>query len=171
MDTLTIASRAEALRESEAQLAWRIYIQVSSELQEFLNTHLKDDFNLGLADYQLLLILAEAPGFRMRLGELADRMVFSRARLSYQVRQLVARGLIIRQLIASDGRGACAVLTASGLELFREVSRTHMRLVRQHFLRFVEPGDAAVLSRLFKNVAASLDAGAGETDSESKLLS
>ena len=45
----------------------------------------------------LLLLLYAAPEGRLRMGELASGMVFSPSRITYQVKTLVARGLIERR--------------------------------------------------------------------------
>jgi hypothetical protein len=57
----------------------------SLRLEPWLDDDLRADNGLTLIDYRLLLLLAEAPQQRRRMSELADRMVFSRSRITYQV--------------------------------------------------------------------------------------
>jgi len=54
----------------------------SVRLETWLDEGLRADNGLTLTDYHLLLLLAEAPRHRLRMSELADRMVFSRSRIT-----------------------------------------------------------------------------------------
>ena len=78
--------------------AWRAYFEATQMLTEVLERRLKQDCGMSLADYNLLLLLYESPEGRLRLGELASRMVFSPSRITYQVKTLVARGLSTEQI-------------------------------------------------------------------------
>ncbi|TFI41554.1 MarR family transcriptional regulator, partial [Micrococcus endophyticus] len=88
-------------------------------LSELLERGLKKNSGMSLADYNLLLLLYEAPEGRLRMGELASGMVFSPSRITYQVKTLVARGLIERRAAECDRRGFEAVLTDEGRTAFR----------------------------------------------------
>ena len=70
--------------------AWRAYFEATQMLTEVLERRLKQDCGMSLADYNLLVLLYESPEGRLRLGELASRMVFSPSRITYQVKTLVA---------------------------------------------------------------------------------
>ena len=106
-------SRTAAPGHTEAGLprqAWRAYFEATALLQDRLDRTLKDGADLHLADYNLLLLLSEAPEGRMRMGELARLMVFSPSRVTYQVKTLEQRGLVERGLpdaeVESDPRRA-----------------------------------------------------------------
>lgn len=114
--------------------AWRAYFEATQMLTEVLERRLKQDCGMSLADYNLLLLLYESPEGRLRLGELASRMVFSPSRITYQVKTLVARGLIDRRPVACDRRGFEAVLTDEGRSAFRRAAIEHARQVDELFL-------------------------------------
>ena len=75
---------------------------------------LTQDAGLSEADYDVLSDLSETPQGRLRLRELADRMLWSRSRLSHHLTRMQQRGLVTREECADDGRGSMVVLTPPG---------------------------------------------------------
>jgi DNA-binding MarR family transcriptional regulator len=109
-------------------------LRVSVRLRRDLGQRLQDAHGLSMADYDLLVRLAEQPGRRMRMAELADAILQPRSSLTRIADDLQRRGLIRRQPSATDGRGFDAVLTPRGQTLFRKAQRTHLDGVRRRFL-------------------------------------
>ena len=140
-----------------ARHAWRAYFEATQMLSELLERGLKKDSGMSLADYNLLLLLYEAPEGRLRMGELASGMVFSPSRITYQVKTLVARGLIERRAAECDRRGFEAVLTDEGRTAFRRAAAGHARQVDELFLSHLEPGEAATLERIFTRLGGRLE--------------
>ncbi|WP_335342038.1 MarR family winged helix-turn-helix transcriptional regulator [Micrococcus lacusdianchii] len=138
--------------------AWRVYFEATQMLEELLERRLKAECGMTLPDYNLLLLLTESDQNRLRLGELASRMVFSPSRVTYQVKSLVARGLIERRAAERDRRGYEAVLTDAGRSAFRRAAVIHARQVGELFLDRLEPGEAEVLARVFSRVGCALEA-------------
>jgi DNA-binding MarR family transcriptional regulator len=102
---------------------------------------------MTLAEYAALLQLAESPGRRLRMNQLADGIVLSRSGVTRLIDRLEADGLVARSQCPSDGRGAEAVLTDDGLSRLRQASRTHLRGIEAYFLANVEPVDLAAIER------------------------
>ncbi|WP_413543151.1 MarR family winged helix-turn-helix transcriptional regulator [Citricoccus nitrophenolicus] len=155
-------SRTAAPDFSEAatsRQAWRAYFEATALLQDRLDRTLKDEVNLHLADYNLLLLLSESPDGRLRMGELARLMVFSPSRVTYQVKTLEQRGLVERCASATDRRGAEAVITDDGRHLFRRAAALHSRQVQDLFLDRLEPGEAETLLRVFSRLGCDLEDG------------
>lgn len=142
--------------------AWRAYFEATALLQDRLDRTLKADQDLNLADYNLLLLLAESPEGRLRMGELARLMVFSPSRVTYQVKTLQQRGLVERCASSTDRRGAEAVITDEGRHRFRRAAVLHSRQVRELFLDRLEDGEAATLLRVFSRVGRGLEDSAAE---------
>lgn len=138
--------------------AWRAYFEATQMLEDLLERRLKAECGMTLADYNVLLLLTESEGGRLRLGELASRMVFSPSRVTYQVKNLVGRGLIERRAAECDRRGYEAVLTGEGRSAFRRAAAIHARQVDELFLERLEPGEADVLARVFSRVGRALEA-------------
>ena len=61
--------------------------------------------------------LADAEGERLRMGELADRLLLSRSGITRLADRLERQGLIARERCTDDGRGYFAHLTEAGREL------------------------------------------------------
>ena len=107
------------------------------EMQELLRSRLEQRLTkhsgLSNADYTVLVVLASAPGRRMRLVELGTRLGWERSRLHHQLTRMSRRGLVERGPMpdAEDSRAIQAVLTDHGLSAIREASRRHARDVRE----------------------------------------
>ncbi|MDY6055098.1 MarR family winged helix-turn-helix transcriptional regulator [Micrococcus sp.] len=154
--TATPAHRAA----DTAHLAWRAYFEATQLLTDRLERGLKESCWMSLADYHVLLLLVESDEGRLRMGELASRMVFSPSRLTYQVRSLMERGLVERHPTATDRRGAEAVITDAGRAAFRQASRHHGSQVDEFFLHDLDPEEARVLTRVFSRLGRRLDGSA-----------
>lgn len=146
------------LRETDGKRqAWRAYWEATALLRDRLEKSLKDQLCLTLADYNLLLLLVEAGG-SMRMGELANRMVFAPSRITYRVTHLVDRGFVVRETEGTDRRGALASITDDGRTFFKEAAALHACQVDDLFLSHLEPGDEDILLRVFTRVGERLDA-------------
>ncbi|HEY4614269.1 MAG TPA: MarR family transcriptional regulator [Citricoccus sp.] len=137
--------------------AWRAYFEATALLQDRLERSLKSGTGLHLADYNLLLLLSEAPGGHLRMGELASLMVFSPSRVTYQVKTLEKRGLVERRACAEDGRGQEAVITDAGRRLFRKAAALHAREVKEVFLDRLDEAETATLLRVFSRLGRTLE--------------
>ncbi len=107
---------------------------------------------MPLAWYDVLARLVEADAHRLRMSELADRVMLSPSGLTRLVDRLVEAGLICREPSESDARGSYAVLTDEGYQRLRAATGTHLRGIRDHVLsRFTDEEldeIAAYLARL-----------------------
>ncbi|MER7168617.1 MarR family transcriptional regulator [Micromonospora sp. NPDC000207] len=138
--------------------AWRAYIEASQRLFTQVEEDLRATSGLSFADYHVLVLLSEAPGQRLRMGELADRLVFSPSRLTYQVSTMQRRGLVARQSCPDDRRGSEAVLTAAGLLTLREAAPHHLTSVRHHLIDDLDDAEIACLTRVFTRLGTRLRA-------------
>lgn len=135
--------------------AWQVYFETTAQLTARIEERLKAH-GCSLMDYQVLLLLYNAPERRMRMGELAHRLVFSPSRLSYQIGVLGKRGWVERRRVECDGRGWEAVLTSEGLRAFRELRPAHARDVQELFFSALQGDDAARLADLMRRVSGLL---------------
>ncbi|AXO37524.1 MarR family transcriptional regulator [Micromonospora aurantiaca] len=144
--------------DAERMACWRAYIESSQRLFTRLEDDLRADSDLSFADYHVLVLLSEAPGQRLRMGELADRLVFSPSRLTYQVTTMQKRGLVAKEACPADRRGSEAVLTAAGLLALREAAPHHLRSVRAHLIDDLDDAEVACLTRVFERLGRRLRA-------------
>jgi DNA-binding MarR family transcriptional regulator len=138
--------------------AWRAYVESSQLLLTQLEEELRDASGLSFADYHVLVLLSEVPGQRLRMGELANRLVFSPSRLTYQISSMQRRGLVTRQACPEDRRGSEAVLTAAGLLALREAAPHHLASVRAHLMDDLDDDEVACLTRVFERLGRRLRA-------------
>ena len=115
----------------EEQRAWRGLLRMTSQLNARMNRQLLQDYGVSLADYDVLVVLSEAPAGRLRVFEVADALAWEQSRVSHQLARMQRRGLIAREDCVSDGRGALAVLTEAGRAAIERAAPAHVETVRQ----------------------------------------
>ena len=114
--------------------AWSTFLRAHARVTRELEHELETEQDLSLADYDLLYQLAVADGRRLRMSELADRLVLSRSGATRLVDRLEAAGLVDRQTCATDRRGYWATVTDAGIERLRTATPTHLRGVCEYFI-------------------------------------
>jgi DNA-binding MarR family transcriptional regulator len=140
------------LLSSTELAAWRGFLRTHSELLRELDAELRRAHDLPLTSYEVLLFLADAPEGRLRMSELADAVLLSRSGMSRLVDRLEAKGLLRREECEDDARGAFAVLSEPGRELFDAARATHLAGVREHFLDRLSRQELERLGRLWEQV-------------------
>jgi DNA-binding MarR family transcriptional regulator len=124
---------ADPLTESQ-QLAWRSFVESSWALHTHLEDELRAQTGLSMNDYHVMVTLSEAPEHRLRMGELASRLVFSPSRITYQISSMVKRGLVRKQPCHEDGRATNARLIEAGWDVVVAAAPGHVSTVRRHVL-------------------------------------
>lgn len=124
---------AEGDLSANEMRAWQALLHAYHQVIRTLDAELRDEHDLPLASYDVLLRLARAPDRAMSMTELAERVVLSPSGVTRAVDRLVAGGLVQRQRDPMDGRVALACLTTKGLDQLRRAAKTHLRGVREHF--------------------------------------
>jgi DNA-binding MarR family transcriptional regulator len=132
---------------------WRAFLRAHARISRRLDEELRVEHDLSLAEYDALLSIAEAPERRIRMGQLADRMLLSKSGVTRLIDRLVADGLVARDSCLTDARGAEAVLTETGLGRLRTASRTHLRGIDQHFLASLDQDELAVIETTMLRLA------------------
>jgi DNA-binding MarR family transcriptional regulator len=136
--------------------AWIAFLQAYAVVTRQLEAELSAERQLSLADYDALVQLAVADDRRLRMSELADRVVLSRSGVSRLVDRLVADGLVERRACPTDARGSWAELTATGLQRLREAAPVHLRGIDAHFLAPIAEEDREGLVRALEAVVRGL---------------
>jgi DNA-binding MarR family transcriptional regulator len=142
---------AEPLTATE-QRCWRAFVESSWALHTRLEDELRAATGLSMSDYHVMVVLSEAPGHRLRMGELAGRLVFSPSRLTYQIAAMIKRGLVRKQSCPDDGRGQEAVLTDAGLAALRNAAPAHLTTVRDSFIDHLDADELDMIARVFTKI-------------------
>lgn len=135
---------------------WRSYFESSVLLQNALEERFRATSQLSLFEYNVLLLLHEAPDRRLRMGDLARGMVFSSSRLTYQIGVLEKRGLVRRERDEQDARVIHACMTPEGKSAFDRSGRSHLMAVRTLFLDDLSADEVATLESVFTRLKAKL---------------
>ena len=119
---------------SDAEMrAWQAFLHAHHQVTRRLDAELRSEHELPLNAYDVLLRLARAPDQRLRMTELAERVMMSPSGLTRVVDRLAAQGLVKRERFAGDARVMHATLTPDGRRVLRRAARTHLRGIREHF--------------------------------------
>lgn len=153
MSTSTDAGSGHELSPAELG-AWRGFLRVHAALFKELDAELERAHGLPLSSYEVLLFLANAPERRMRMADLADRVLLSRSGMTRLVDRLEREGLLAREQCSVDARGCYAVLTEAGSAYLAEARPTHLSGVRERFLRHFSPEELEHLSGCWERVLA-----------------
>jgi DNA-binding MarR family transcriptional regulator len=101
--------------------AWARFFVTSALILDDVESALKEAKLPPLAWYDLLWILENAEEGRMRMHELAGRVVLSRYNVTRLADRMEKEGLIARERCEEDRRGAYCVLTAAGRALRKKM--------------------------------------------------
>ena len=156
MPTPPVSTQIE--RTSEGELSdgelsvWRGFLRAHRELVAHLDEELQRSHDLPLSSYEVLLCLARSEHGRLRMGELAERLLLSRSGLTRLVDRLERRGLVYRERCEEDARGLFAHITDPGRELFLAARPDHLDGVRRHFFARLGDGDLENLTAVWQRL-------------------
>lgn len=131
---------------------WRAYLDATRLLFRDLDKQLTRDAGIPFADYEILVLLAEAPDRRLRMSALADASSTSRSGITRAVTRLEQSGRVRRADCESDRRGAWAELTDTGAADLAAAGPGHVAAVRGALLDRIDPADIPALTRAFRAV-------------------
>src|SRR3954447_22038111 len=143
----------------DEQRAWRSLLQMTSRLDARLNRDLQQTSGLSLADYDVLVLLTEAPDGRLRVFELAEDLQWEQSRLSHHLARMQRRGLVAREECTTDRRGAFIVLTDAGRDAIEKAAPGHVDTVRQLVFDGLSEEQVAMLESFVGRVLARLRSG------------
>ncbi len=126
--------------------AWAVLLTAHANLTERVEAALSAAGLPPLAWYDVLWELEKAGGGRLRMHELARRVVLSRPNLSRLADRLQAAGLIERRDSAEDGRGYDLVLTRAGRAMRRRMWPVYEAEIVRLFASHVSEAEARTLA-------------------------
>ncbi len=150
--------------------AWRSLLEAHAAVTDLLERELDQELGLALSKFEVLLKLADAPGGRMRMLELADSVLLSKSGLSRLVDRMEESGLVRREGCPPDRRGKFAVLTDEGRRVLRRAAPVHLRGIQEHFASHLDGDEVRVLAGLLGKVNAAARASGGGRECPSETL-
>jgi DNA-binding MarR family transcriptional regulator len=142
---------------SDIQLAtWRQFLTLHRRIVDAIDRDLQRGGRLPLTSYDVLIELYETPERRLRMANLARRVVLSRSGLTRLVDRLEAEGLLTRDRVGEDRRGTYAVLSAAGVAAMRGAWPIYERGIMRYFASALTDDDTASLDTLLAKIATGL---------------
>jgi DNA-binding MarR family transcriptional regulator len=141
--------------ESTKGSVWALFLTAHAVLIEAIERRLAQAGLPPLAWYDLLWGLERSPDQRLRMSELADKVVLSRSNLTRLVDRLEGVGLVLRERSEEDRRGAYAVLTETGREMRRRMWPVYQAGIRQLFESQLSDAEAQAMGAVLRRVLAA----------------
>lgn len=131
----------------QALTAWTDLCEVVDQVRILVNRDLQQSAGLTLAENLVLCQVAMSRPRRLRMVDLASRLVIAKSAVTKTVDRLEARGLLRRERDAGDRRTVYAALTVSGETVFDQARPAYLASIERHFAGRL---DDAVLRQLHR---------------------
>lgn len=132
--------------------AWRGFLHAHATLLRRLDAELEAAHGLPVSSYEVLMNVADAEGERLRMHDIASRVLLSRSGLTRLVDRLEKLGYVRRESCPDDARGAFAVLTPEGRRALDAARATHLAGVRDSFLRHFSDAEQEQLGTFWERL-------------------
>src|SRR4051794_1679978 len=150
------SSETTWLSERE-QRAWRGFLRMQARLRAQMARQLQRDTGLSDADYEVLVVLSEAPDSQLRAYQLGAAVQWEKSRLSHHLSRMIERGLVARRACPTDSRGAYITLTPAGRAAIEAAAPSHVGHVRHWFVDSLTPEQLDQLAAISEAVLSRLD--------------
>jgi len=141
--------------ESTKGSVWALFLTAHAVLVDAIERRLAQAGLPPLGWYDLLWALERSPAQRLRMSELAEKVVLSRSNLTRLVDRLEDAGLVSRERSEDDRRGAYAVLTEAGREMRRRMWPAYEAEIRQLFEGRLSEAEADILGAVLRRLLAA----------------
>jgi DNA-binding MarR family transcriptional regulator len=140
-------------RNEEGYAAWLDVFQANTLVVRALEKSMKQELGLPLAGYEVLVRLTEVPeGERLRMQELARRVLLSKSGLSQLFTRLERRGLVERRGDPENLRVTYAILTAEGREALERARPAFRREIEGRFAGHLNEEEIRTIRRAMRKV-------------------
>jgi DNA-binding MarR family transcriptional regulator len=137
----------------EGYAAWLDAFQANTLVLRALERLLRERFGLALAGYEVLVRLAEVPeGKRLRMQELARRVLLSKSGLSQLFSRLERRGLVKRRGDPENLRVTYAILTEEGREVLERALPAFREEIEDRFASHLTEEEMRMLGGAMQKV-------------------
>jgi DNA-binding MarR family transcriptional regulator len=136
--------------------AWRAFLTAHARITDVLARELREGTGLPLTWYDVLVQLSEATDHRLRMQELADRVLLSKSGLTRLIDRMEQEGYVSRYPCEDDRRGTWAQMTDAGYATIRGAAPTHLAGIATHFAAVLEGDEADVLAAALGRVVGRL---------------
>ncbi|MDK1475682.1 MarR family transcriptional regulator [Streptomyces sp. 549] len=142
--------------DEQEMAAWKGFLEAGHRVERRLEQQLKEEAGLSHTQYEVLVLLSQAPENSLRMSELAHAVITSKSGLTYQIGRLEKRGLVRRRSCPTDVRGVFAVLTDEGRRALEKAAPGHVAAVREVLIDALDRTELAVLAKALGRVGERL---------------
>lgn len=140
-------------RESDQKgNAWALFLATHTVVLERIEAALTQAQLPPLAWYDVLWELDKAADGKLRMGDLAERVVLSRSNLTRLADRLQKARLLRRETCEDDRRGAYCSITAAGRHMREKMWPIYKQQIDLLFAQHVSPEEARVLASAFEKI-------------------
>jgi len=139
-------------RGDETTLAWLNLGQAYAVMRAGVSRALETEAGVGLSESEVLFRLAGAPSKRLRMSDLADRLLMAQSGITRVVDRLVEQGFVVREQPSDDRRTVYARLTDAGKKASDQARAVYVRSVKEQLDGSLEVDDVADLRRLMRRI-------------------
>ncbi|MEG4586400.1 MarR family transcriptional regulator [Microcoleus sp. MOSTC5] len=147
---------AKPILDNLQNSVWRLFITANVKLLDRMGEKFSQAGLPSMDWYDVLLTLKEAPEYRLRLSDLAEKALLSRSNLTHLVDRLEKAGLLYRKRCPSDRRGTYAVLTEAGLAMQQQMWTVYAEGIAEYFACHLDDEELQVMQRVLKRMLAAV---------------
>lgn len=144
----------------EEQHVWRSFMRLQKRLDARLSRSMQAESKMSIADFGVLVNLADVPDGRRRILDLARALEWEKSRMSHHIARMARRGMVVRDECVEDGRGAFAAITEAGRAAIEAAAPRHVEAVRAVFIDHITQAELRTLAQISERVVGRLDEGA-----------
>jgi DNA-binding MarR family transcriptional regulator len=133
--------------------AWGALMMLHRSVLEELDTELRRHHGLAVIEFDVLITLFNAPDHRLRMSELAERVLLSPAGTTHLVTRLERDGLVRREADPADGRRWFTVLTDDGDSALRAARPIHNEVLRATLVASTSAAERRTLRRIWTRLS------------------
>jgi DNA-binding MarR family transcriptional regulator len=136
---------SQTAREEERLSVWLTLVRANAAVSDALGHELETVRDLPLSWFEILLGIAQEPGGRRRMQDLAGFALISKSGLSRLVDRMEAAGLVRRESCPSDRRGTFAALTEKGAAALELATPVFLDGFERHVASHLSDADVRAL--------------------------
>ena len=135
--------------------AWRSMLLAYNAAMRAIDAELDRAGSIPLTWYDVLLELNAAPGKRLRMQELAGRVVLSRTRVSRLVDEMARAGLVTKTPDDADRRSVFATITGTGARELRKTAPKYLNGIQAYFASHLTEAEKETIAAALDRVHAA----------------
>lgn len=139
--------------------AWHGMLTLYSRIMRDLDPELLASHQISVREFDVLITLFNAPEYRLRMSDLAQRVMLTPSGLTRLVERLERARLVKRRHDTADARSFRAMLTDAGLQRLDEARVTHNAVIRRHLTDRLSVAELRELGAIWGKVLPDEDGG------------